>query len=457
VAVSVVQSASATANATSLTVTLRSPVAARNTVCASVSAWDGMTGTFTVALTLGSSPDNWGLCRHYTRTASGTNSYASVWADPDCAGGANTVTITLSGATGGLSTGMAATVYEVAGLPGATEDANGATGGNSAAYGTGSFSPVTTAAADEFWFCCVTTENGSDTITGPAGWTNTASLNTGSTNNGSMSGYQCTSATGSPVYSGTIGGAGCQWAVAGATLMAGTAAGVAGPEGTGTLGAAGALEGSAADTGTGTLAAAGISAPPGTAPESGAGTLDAAGVVIVGDIAAASGTGTLTAAGAGGVPLVVNQWAGSITQNPVFGPSLPGLAEIALPLTRATSVGGGSGAPTQGNWLFTIAGWRQSPGSPPATVNVADDTHAWWRPAAPSSPTGLTRTVIWYQPNIGAVTNNPAYIYVAPNGYTAGMAVLVVEVSGIGTWDEVAGVETAYSAATRSLSLTVTL
>jgi len=459
VAVTVVQSASSGATATSLTVTLGSPVTAGNTLCASVSVWDEDTSTWTIALETGSSPDNWVLHRKAARNASRTNSYAAAWADTDCAGGASTVTITLTGATGGFLTGIICQVWEVAGLATAAEDITGATGGNSGAFTTGAFTPSSgTSAADEFWWASVTVASGGLTVTGPAGWTNTAQLSSGTASTAMMAGCQTPGATGSPAYSGTISGAGSQWACAGATLKAGTAAGTAALAGSGTLGASGGPGASAALSGEGGLDAAGASEAPDSAALAGSGTLAAAGSVTVGGTAALSGTGAADASGTPPVMVsVVNQWQGTVAQNPVFGPSLPALAGVTLPLTPASSVGGGSGTATAGNWLFAICGWRQAPGSPPATINAADDTHGWWRPSAPSLATGITRTTIWYTPNIGQVTTVPACVYVAPDGYVAGLAVLVIEVAGLGPWDLVPGMAVNYAASASTLTLAVTL
>src|ERR1019366_2358997 len=65
---------------------------------------------------------------------------------------------------------------------------------------------------------------------------------------------------------------------------------------------------------------------------------------------------------------------------------------------------------------------------------------------------GNTRTSVWYTPNLARVPGNT---YTAPNGVMAGMACLVIEVSGLGPWDVVTGISTAYAA--RSASLTLAL
>jgi len=147
---------------------------------------------------------------------------------------------------------------------------------------------------------------------------------------------------------------------------------------------------------------------------------------------------------------VVNQWSGSYAQLPVFGYSIPSLASLIIPLTPASSAGAGTGTPTAGNWLFVIAGWRQEIAGVTATLSsVGDDTHQWWRPMPASDAGGHTRTAIWYQPNIIP----PGNVYVAPTNYCAGLAALVVEVSGLAPWDLPGGYGTSFSNSATSLAL----
>jgi hypothetical protein len=150
-------------------------------------------------------------------------------------------------------------------------------------------------------------------------------------------------------------------------------------------------------------------------------------------------------------PIVpVNQWTGTVTHSPVWGPSLPGLASCVVNLTPASSTGLGTGTPTAGNWLFVIAGWNAAAG--PATVNVGCDSHQWWRPAAPSNAAGMTRTTIWYQPNIIP----PSCVYVAPSAFMDGLAVTVIEVP-LGPWDQVTTLASNYAAGATSLPLSAAL
>ena len=153
---------------------------------------------------------------------------------------------------------------------------------------------------------------------------------------------------------------------------------------------------------------------------------------------------------------VVNQWAVTAAAPAAPGYTPPVLQSTVLPLTPATSVAGGTGVPSAGNWLFCIAGWNQS-GVPPADVTVNDDIHSFWRPGdentstwAVSPPAGNTRLAVWYTPNLA---RPPGGVYAAPSGITAGTAVLVAEVAGLGPWDTVTGVAAGYAGAATSLPL----
>ena len=155
---------------------------------------------------------------------------------------------------------------------------------------------------------------------------------------------------------------------------------------------------------------------------------------------------------------VVNQWAVSTAQPSALQNMPPALQSSVIALNSSTSVGGGTGTPTEGNWLFCLAGWNQD-GLTAATVGDSDDIHSFWRPGnvwtsdwAVSTASANTRTSIWYTPNIARAAQD---VYCAPNGLMAGMAVLVIEVSGLGPWDTVTGIYTSYAAAAESLGLSL--
>ena len=113
----------------------------------------------------------------------------------------------------------------------------------------------------------------------------------------------------------------------------------------------------------------------------------------------------------------------------------------------------GTTTSTAGNWLFAIVTWTQDPTLAEAHVNVADDVHSYWRQFPASSISGKTRTTIAYTPNIARSVGN---VYVAPDNEITAMNVLVVEISGLGPWDTLAGTGSNYAAAATSLSLSQT-
>ncbi|HEV2260268.1 MAG TPA: hypothetical protein VGS06_44750, partial [Streptosporangiaceae bacterium] len=155
---------------------------------------------------------------------------------------------------------------------------------------------------------------------------------------------------------------------------------------------------------------------------------------------------------------VVNQWAGTFAQPAAFQATPPALQSLVVALTPAASVGGGTGTPSSGNWLFCICGWNQK-GLTAATVGDADDIHSFWRPGdvtrsqwAVSPSAGNTRTSVWYTANLA---RQPGDVYAAPSGAMAGMACLVIEVAGLGPWDTVTGIAANYAAGATSLNLTL--
>lgn len=156
---------------------------------------------------------------------------------------------------------------------------------------------------------------------------------------------------------------------------------------------------------------------------------------------------------------IVNQWALTFNQPTSFGTTPPALQSTMVALTPANSVGGGSGTPSSGNWLFCISGWNQNTGLSGVTVAASDDIHSFWRPGneltstwAVSTSSGKVRTNVWYTANLARVPGN---VYVAPSGHVAGLAILIIEVSGLGPWDTVTGIFTNYAAAATSLNLTL--
>ena len=163
-----------------------------------------------------------------------------------------------------------------------------------------------------------------------------------------------------------------------------------------------------------------------------------------------AGAGSMTASGGPPVPAAVNQWSNSYGQGTVLGSTTPVLQSCVTPLNSTYAVAPGTTTSTAGNWLFAIVTWTQDPTLAEAHVNVADDVHSYWRQFPASSISGKTRTTIAYTPNIARSVGN---VYVAPDNEITAMNVLVVEFSGLGPWDTLAGTGSNYAAAATSISL----
>jgi hypothetical protein len=324
---------------------------------------------------------------------------------------------------------------------------------------------------------------------------------TGSTGTGGGGGGGGSAGAGSSGGSGGTGGSASGGA--GGTAGSGSPGGAAGGAGSGTAGAAGAngtvpgsgggggsrdtlpsnggsgaggqvtliytlgLTETATLAGTGTLTAGGAVGVPGTviAPQRAPGPTwlrrfgRARHQVVPGlqlqtfhGTTALTGAGTLAGYGSLPAPAVVNQWAGGYGQGTTFTAITPALQSTVVSLTPTGSVGPGSGVPTAGNWLFTIASWTQNPQIANVHIGTADDIRSYWREYPAAGSGGLVRTAVSYTPNIAGV---PQYVYVAPDMEVAAMNVLVIEVAGLGPWDTVAGTDTAYTGSGTSLSLSL--
>jgi len=171
-----------------------------------------------------------------------------------------------------------------------------------------------------------------------------------------------------------------------------------------------------------------------------------------------AGVGTMVPLGGLPNPVVVNQWANNYGQGTTFGSITSALQSCVVQLAPAFSVGVGSGVATAGNWLFAIASWTQTPQIANVHAGVSDDTHQWWRQYPASGSGQNVRTSISYVPNIGTGSTNsvvPQYVYCAPDGPVAAVNVLIIEVSGLGPWDTVAGTNTNYTSSGTSVSLSL--
>ena len=138
---------------------------------------------------------------------------------------------------------------------------------------------------------------------------------------------------------------------------------------------------------------------------------------------------------------------------PVTG-QVPPPGTLSLQVNLATT-GPANTVNNPGDWLFCIIGWRQLPYGPPVTWSVSDDSagqHNWWEPVgAPngvSSPNGLSRVSVWMCPKANGCQN----VMVAPTGYSPGVAVTVLDVTGMGPYVTVETAQTVYANGVTSLS-----
>ena len=251
---------------------------------------------------------------------------------------------------------------------------------------------------------------------------------------------------------GTSGGSGAAGQIV--IIYSGAMQGTASLSGEGTLTAFGGPLLAASLSGEGTLTAQRAGSY--NASLAGTGTLTASTQQKV--LAALAGSGSLSAYGGASAPAVINQWANNYGQGTTFTDITNALQSCVLPLTPAYSyaAAGGSGTPTPGNWLFCIVSWTQDPSIAKVHIGTGDDIHSYWREYPASSSTGNVRTSISYTPNtaeLGTSGTTVGNVYVAPDMEIAAINVLVVEVSGLGNWDTVTGTNTAYDAASESITL----
>ncbi len=190
-----------------VTVTLPQQTSAGNCLVVAVSTDYDTANSAVSAVTLGGSAGNFGAV-HSVGTGS-SEAIVSFWADPDCAAGQTSVTVTVSGGSGyGL---VAVSVLEVSGLASTLAGVLDQSSGNqpSASSSWTSGSTGTTSQADELAVGLVGIY-AYETITGPSSpWVNLAQQggsSTASPPSQAMAGYQILSATGTVAYSGTFSG-----------------------------------------------------------------------------------------------------------------------------------------------------------------------------------------------------------------------------------------------------------
>lgn len=326
--------------------------------------------------------------------------------------------------------------------------------------------------------------------TGGTGVTGSNDGGSGGGGSGGTSGSGGTGSAGGLGGGGAGGSAGAGGGAAGGTGGANTSAGNNGNapgSGAGGGGSGGAINHSGGTGASGQIVLIFTSSVSGTATLSGTGTLTAAGGIAgqnntlpeilpgptwlrrfarqrrripvaasppvkVPGQASLSGAGTMGATGTAPQPAVINQWAGGYGQGTTFTSITSALQSAVIPLTPASSVGGGSGVPTAGNWLFCIASWTQNPQIAQVHIGTGDDIHSYWREYPASSAPGNVRTAISYTSN---TVRQAGRVYVAPDMEIAAINVLVVEISGLGPWDTVTGMTSAYNAASTSLSMSL--
>jgi hypothetical protein len=110
-----------------------------------------------------------------------------------------------------------------------------------------------------------------------------------------------------------------------------------------------------------------------------------------------------------------------------------------------------------GDWMVCCMTWQTltAVGFPVApTMSVADDVHNWWEPVAQnitSSADGYTRSSIWVAPAAKAAST----VYIAPSGYTIGLAATVYDVTGILPWFTASAFTNGFANIATNLSMTV--
>jgi hypothetical protein len=212
-AISVVQTASAkvTTSGSTLTVTFGAGTTAGNTVVVAISHFESTARTVSSVL-LGGAAGNFGQLANAVSVTPFQS--CAIWADPNCAGGQTSITITLSGAASDIS----AVAWEVSGLlststPSSLLDKSSTNSGSGSSWT--SSATATTTQASELW---VGVASASNTPTGPSSpWTNTEPAGDSTF---IMAGVQVASSTGTATYSGTQVGS-FAWSAAVVTLKSG--------------------------------------------------------------------------------------------------------------------------------------------------------------------------------------------------------------------------------------------
>ncbi len=138
---------------------------------------------------------------------------------------------------------------------------------------------------------------------------------------------------------------------------------------------------------------------------------------------------------------IVGEWSATAALPSGYAVPPPAAQSLAVPVAN-TGLGG--------NWMFALCSWRTPPGAL-TTVAVGDDAHNAspganiWEPLGNPNGTsplsGNTAASVWYCRGAFPAQN----VYAAPNGPVTAMAVLVLEVSGLGPWATLAALSTGYA------------
>ena len=148
---------------------------------------------------------------------------------------------------------------------------------------------------------------------------------------------------------------------------------------------------------------------------------------------------------------VTATWSGSNSRQPTaYTAGPPPLSPLAVSVDN-----------TPGQWLFAIVSWRQDAITSgtngagvltyPSTVTVSDDAGNFWIPAGGVPPgTGVVRCSVWMAPAARAAE----YVFVSPNAYQSGLAVVIMQVLAACPWYEVSVIASGYTNQGSSLSVT---
>lgn len=199
----------------SVTVTLSQGTTAGNCVLVVTYNSNNTTNATISSCTLGGAAGNFGSV--YVLGTGSTAGVISFWADPVCAGGQTSVVANSTGGSG--NSWMNMSVFEVSGLATSVARLLDQSDGNSSltsatTWSSSNADPVTTQAT-ELWLG-MGSSNSAGTITPTAGtaWNTVFNTTTESTAViASVTAYQITSATGTPIYAGTASPTG-HWAAA---------------------------------------------------------------------------------------------------------------------------------------------------------------------------------------------------------------------------------------------------